>query len=63
MAKYKKVKLADRIPPGVQAELAAELRPLLAPYFAHQWWPSLEEADTATEVLVDLFHEMGVVPS
>ena len=55
-------KLSDRITPGVKAEITAELLPLLTPYFHHQGWPSLEAADTATEVLVDLFREMGVMP-
>jgi hypothetical protein len=63
MAKHEKVKLSERITPGVRAELAAELQPLFRPYFEHQGWPSLATADTATEVLVDLFREMGVVPS
>jgi hypothetical protein len=54
--------LADRVPPGVKADLLAELGPLLMPYFHHQGWPSLEAADTATEVLVEIFREMGVMP-
>ncbi len=40
--------------------LAEEVRPLLAPYFEHQGWPSLAAADTATDVLVQLLRDMGV---
>jgi hypothetical protein len=61
MPKGKKLKLSERMLPSVKAEIAAELAPLFAPYFEHQGWPSLETADTASEVLVDLFREMGVM--
>jgi hypothetical protein len=43
-----------------QQEFKEELQPLLQPYFDHQGWPSLDAADTATQVLLDFFRELGV---
>jgi hypothetical protein len=41
-------------------ELEQELVPLLRPYFEHQGWGSVRDADTATQILVDMFREWGV---
>lgn len=40
--------------------LTEEVRPLLAPYFLHQGWPSLPAADEATDKIVQLLRDMGV---
>jgi hypothetical protein len=43
-----------------QKALKDELLPLLRPYFQHQGWPDLATADTATEILLGVFGDLGV---
>ena len=50
----------SRIPQPAAEAWHDELLPLLEPYFGHQGWPSVEEANTATQVALSYLRDLGV---